>query len=266
MDTQPGRSGTHQQTFPRVNVTPSPPTRETVMSHNPTAGPGPQGPQYNQQPGQYPPPGNGQQLPEKKGKKKWALGCLGLFVLVILLFAGCGALMGGGTEESARVGDEATSAPTAESTEDDSASEDDEAAELEAAEREAQAAEARAKEAADAEAREAEDAADAEAAEGEQSSLTVAQQNAVRSAESYIDFSGFSRTGLIEQLEFEEYSTADATLAVDSLDIDYNEQAAKSAQSYLDMTGFSRGGLIEQLMFEGYTAEQAAYGADQVGL
>ncbi len=94
----------------------------------------------------------------------------------------------------------------------------------------------------------------------------MAQANAVESAESYLDFTAFSRTGLIEQLEFEGYSTDDATFAVDSLDIDYKEQAAKSARDYLDFTSFSRSGLIEQLMFEGYTEEQATYGVDQVGL
>lgn len=96
--------------------------------------------------------------------------------------------------------------------------------------------------------------------------MTVPQENAIDSAESYLDFTAFSRTGLIEQLEFEGYSTEDATFAVDSLDIDYKEQAAKAAKSYLDFTSFSRSGLIEQLMFEGYTEEQATYGVDQAGL
>ena len=97
-------------------------------------------------------------------------------------------------------------------------------------------------------------------------SMTVPQENAVRSARSYLDFTAFSRSGLINQLEFEGFSTADATTAVDSLDVDYNEQAAKSAQSYLEFTGFSRSGLIDQLMFEGFTQEQATYGVDQTGL
>lgn len=67
-------------------------------------------------------------------------------------------------------------------------------------------------------------------------------------------------------MEFEGYSSEDATAAVDSLDIDYNEQAALAAQNYLDFSGFSRSGLIEQLVFEGYTQEQATYGVDQAGL
>ena len=93
-------------------------------------------------------------------------------------------------------------------------------------------------------------------------SLTKEQKNAVRSAEQYISMTGFSKSGLIDQLGFEGYSTEDATAAVESMDIDYNEMAVKSAKQYLSMTGFSRDGLVEQLQFEGYTPEQAAYGAD----
>lgn len=96
--------------------------------------------------------------------------------------------------------------------------------------------------------------------------MTVAQENAVRSAEDYIDLTPFSRSGLIKQLEFEDYSTKDATFAVDSLNIDYKEQAAKAAENYLEMTSFSRQGLIDQLKFEGYTQEQATYGVNQTGL
>lgn len=99
-----------------------------------------------------------------------------------------------------------------------------------------------------------------------QSGMTAGQRNAVRSAESYLDFASFSRQGLIGQLEFEDYSTDDATFAVDYVSPDWNEQAAESAQSYLEFTSFSRQGLIDQLVFEGYTYEQAEYGVDQTGL
>lgn len=95
---------------------------------------------------------------------------------------------------------------------------------------------------------------------------SVSQENALGSAESYLSFSAFSRSGLIAQLEFEKYSTADATWAVDNVSVDWNEQAARSAQSYLDFSSFSRSGLIDQLMFESYTRSQADYGVSQVGL
>ena len=96
--------------------------------------------------------------------------------------------------------------------------------------------------------------------------MTVSQSNAVRKAEDYLSYMGFSRTGLIDQLEFEGFSTADATIAVDTVSVDWMEKAAKKAQSYMDYTGFSRTGLIDQLEFEGFTAEQARHGADSVGL
>ncbi len=102
--------------------------------------------------------------------------------------------------------------------------------------------------------------------------FTVAQKNAIRSAESYLRFKGFSRDGLIQQLSSsagDGYDIDDATVAVDSLDVDWNEQAAKSAQSYLDFKGFSCDGLIQQLSSSAgdkFTKEQATYGAKQAGV
>lgn len=94
---------------------------------------------------------------------------------------------------------------------------------------------------------------------------TVSQQNALESAMSYLDFTHFSYTGLIDQLEYEGYSTEDATWAVDSCGADWNEQALGSAQDYLDFTSFSYTGLIDQLEYEGFTTEQATYAADSCG-
>lgn len=108
----------------------------------------------------------------------------------------------------------------------------------------------------------AEKAAAAEAA----AKGTVSQQNAIRSARDYLRNAPFSRSALIKQLQFEKYSAADATFAVDKLDVDYNEQAVKSAAQYLKISGFSRDSLIQQLKFEGYTTAQATYGAQQNGL
>lgn len=101
--------------------------------------------------------------------------------------------------------------------------------------------------------------------------LTGPQKNAVRSAKQYISMTGFSRNGLIEQLSSEygdDYEVADATVAVDSLNINWNEQAVKSAKQYLSMTGFSCNGLVEQLSSSAgdkYTVDQATFGAKQAG-
>jgi Host cell surface-exposed lipoprotein len=108
---------------------------------------------------------------------------------------------------------------------------------------------------------------DAEAlVEEEASAETAGQENARGSAEDYLDYSAFSRKGLIEQLEYEGYSTKDATYAVDAVSPNWNEQAAKAAKDYLDYSSFSRSGLIEQLAYEGYTEQQAVYGVNQAGL
>ena len=82
----------------------------------------------------------------------------------------------------------------------------------------------------------------------------------------YLEYQPFSRSGLIDQLKFEGYSEADATAAVDSLNVDYNEQAAKTAAHYLKYQPFSHSGLVDQLEFDGYTPEQAEYGVSTTGL
>lgn len=98
------------------------------------------------------------------------------------------------------------------------------------------------------------------------SGYTVAQQNAIRTAQSYLDYTAFSRKGLIEQLEYEGYTKADATLAVHALDVNWKQQAALMAANYLDYTSSSRKGLIERLEYEGFSYDQAVYGMNQVGL
>lgn len=96
-------------------------------------------------------------------------------------------------------------------------------------------------------------------------SPTTGEKNALRSAREYLSFSAFSYTGLIKQLEYEGYSTEEATYAADNCNANWNEQAAKSAKEYLDMSSFSRQELINQLIYEGYTQEQAEYGVTQNG-
>ncbi|WP_312828560.1 Ltp family lipoprotein [Pantoea anthophila] len=101
--------------------------------------------------------------------------------------------------------------------------------------------------------------------------LTAPQNNAVRSAKSYLNYSAFSRAGLIRQLSSEAgdgYDVSDATVAVDSLNVDWNQQAVRSAKSYLNYSGFSCKKLIRQLSSDAgakFTIEQATYGAEQAG-
>ena len=95
--------------------------------------------------------------------------------------------------------------------------------------------------------------------------ITMGQQNALRSALQYLNTMAFSKSGLIDQLEYEGYSTEEATYAVENCGADWNEQAAKSAQNYINTMSFSRSGLIDQLIYEGFTQEQAEYGVSAVG-
>lgn len=96
-------------------------------------------------------------------------------------------------------------------------------------------------------------------------SATLGESNALTTALSYLDYSAFSRKGLIEQLVFEGYSTSEAEYAVNACGANWNEQAARMAKSYMEYSSFSKKGLIEQLEFEGFTHEQALYGVKKIG-
>lgn len=98
--------------------------------------------------------------------------------------------------------------------------------------------------------------------------LKIGEKNAVLSAINYLQFTAFSREGLINQLSSEYgdgYSLDEATFAVNFLEnhnlVDWEEQAIKSAKHYLSFTAFSRKGLINQLSSEygeRFTEEQAS--------
>ena len=96
---------------------------------------------------------------------------------------------------------------------------------------------------------------------------TVSQQNAIDSAQSYLDMgTGFSQKSLTDQVEFEGFPAADVKFALKHVTVDWNEQAAASAKGYMDSGSFSRKSLNDQLLFEGFTETQASYGVKSVGL
>lgn len=94
---------------------------------------------------------------------------------------------------------------------------------------------------------------------------TINQKNVMKRAKDYLSLMAFSYTGLIEQLEYEQFSHEDAVWAADNCNADWSEQALLKAKDYLDNIAFSYTGLIEQLEYEGFTSEQATYGADNCG-
>ena len=66
--------------------------------------------------------------------------------------------------------------------------------------------------------------------------LTQQQQSAVASAHQYLNTESFSQQGLIAQLDSSAgggYSVNDATVAVDSLTVNWNTEAVQSAKQYL---------------------------------
>lgn len=95
--------------------------------------------------------------------------------------------------------------------------------------------------------------------------MTLGQKNAIKKAESYISYMGFSRDGLIHQLEFDGFTSEEATFAADNCGANWNDQAAKKAESYIEYMSFSRQALVDQLIFDGFTQEQAEYGVTAVG-
>lgn len=94
---------------------------------------------------------------------------------------------------------------------------------------------------------------------------TLEEKNALGSAETYLMVLPFSHDGLVEQLEYEGFSTSAAVYAADNCGADWNEQAANKAQTYMQIFSFSRRRLIEQLEYDGFTSAQAEYGAKAVG-
>ncbi|HEX6538871.1 MAG TPA: Ltp family lipoprotein [Candidatus Dormibacteraeota bacterium] len=101
--------------------------------------------------------------------------------------------------------------------------------------------------------------------------LTAQQQRAAQAAQQYLKLQGFSQQGLIDQLSSsygDAYSVQDATVAVDSLNVDWNAEAVQAAKSYLALQPFSCNELIQQLdssAGEKFTVAQATYGATQAG-
>jgi hypothetical protein len=100
--------------------------------------------------------------------------------------------------------------------------------------------------------------------------MTSGQKNALQSAHNYLDMSGFSKRGLIQQLSSsagEGFSRADATYAATHAGANWNKEAVEAAQEYLDSQSFSRAGLIQQLSSpagSGFTLAQARYAASKV--
>ncbi len=95
-------------------------------------------------------------------------------------------------------------------------------------------------------------------------------QNALKTAESYLQTFPFSKQGLLEQLTSEhgsKFPQDAAQYAIDNLKVDYKEQALKSAKNYMDTVPMSNDELYEQLTSEHgekFTPEEAQYAIDNL--
>lgn len=79
---------------------------------------------------------------------------------------------------------------------------------------------------------------------------TLEQENALGAAKQYLEYSAFSRQGLIDQLSSQYgsgFSVETATWAADTVGADWNAEAIEAAKQYLDFSSFSRQGLFDQL-------------------
>jgi hypothetical protein len=92
---------------------------------------------------------------------------------------------------------------------------------------------------------------------------TASQENALRAAESYLEVSAFSKSGLEKQLKYEGYSSSAARYGATHCGANWYHQAAKAARAYLQISSFSRSGLQQQLEYEGFTTAQARFGVRQ---
>ena len=109
------------------------------------------------------------------------------------------------------------------------------------------------------------DSADSPAPEADASAPSTGEFNALNKANSYLSFSAFSYSGLVEQLEYEGFTHEEAVYGADHCGADWKEQALQKANSYLSFSAFSYSGLIDQLEYEGFAHEEAEYGVDKCG-
>lgn len=101
----------------------------------------------------------------------------------------------------------------------------------------------------------------------DRSNLTISQQNAVKTAESYLKSMAFSRNGLFQQLTSpygSQFSEDDGWFAINYLEehglVNWNEEAQEEARSYVRSMPFSRNELFQQMTSEygaGFTPEEA---------
>jgi len=94
---------------------------------------------------------------------------------------------------------------------------------------------------------------------------SMGQSNALKKAIKYLETMPFSYSGLVKQLEYEEFSNDEAVYAVDNCGADWYKQAELKAQNYLETMAFSYNGLIKQLEYDGFSNDESTQAVNNCG-
>ncbi|HZK09767.1 MAG TPA: Ltp family lipoprotein [Clostridia bacterium] len=99
------------------------------------------------------------------------------------------------------------------------------------------------------------------ASEKEESLEEFDKENAKKLAEENARYSNYSKTGLIELLEYEGLSSEAAKYGVESIEagLDWKERAKNTAETYLTYQAASEKGLREVLEYEGFEKDQVEF-------
>ena len=103
--------------------------------------------------------------------------------------------------------------------------------------------------------------------------LNPRQRDVVAEAESFVEYSNMSYLGLIDMLEFLNFTHEEAVFAVDFIEAKVNwfEECADEAKDFIEYSSktenhsFTRDELKSLLEFQGYTEEEVEYGLKAVG-
>lgn len=113
------------------------------------------------------------------------------------------------------------------------------------------------------------ESSDEETSSQSTSNIPREYKSALNSAKNYLSISGFSKTGLYEQLTSDagdKFTPEAAQYAIDNLKVDWNKQALRCAEDYQDMD-MSPAEIYDQLVSsagEQFTPEEAQYAIDNL--
>lgn len=117
---------------------------------------------------------------------------------------------------------------------------------------------------------ETEETSENEEVESTENDVPREYENALASAQNYVDIMPFSEKGLYQQLTSEagdQYPEEAAQYAIENVEVDYNEEALEAAENYQDTFPMSDAELFNQLTSEAgdqFTNEQAQYAIDNL--